>query len=542
MHTPLHLRRLLRAALLACILCGNLACAAPAPEKILVPMQDGVKLVTDVYKPDGPGPWPVILARSTYGRAMKDAANFAQSGYVVVIQDVRGMGESEGEQYVFNADGWRPGLQDGADTVAWIKAQPWCDGKIGTWGGSALGITQQLLAGASTDVAGQAIEVAPSNFYEQTAFRGGVWGKNLLEGWLTAIRQPHLIQVYKSHPRYDEFWSYYNFAERAPKMTAPALFIGGWYDIFNQGEIDSFVTREQQGGVGSRGHNYLIMKWSPHGPDTTLDYKHNENRFDLKVSELREKFYRAFLKGDSEALAGVPKVHYYVMGDDATGAPGNEWRTADTWPPYPTTPTRLYLDAVGALTRDAPTTPGFREFAFDPKDPVPTMGGQNLLLPSGPYDQRKVSGRADVLQYNSPVLDKPLEITGRVTVHLTVSTDAPDTDFTAKLVDVFPDGREILLLDHIRRVKSRDGYDRVAPLLTSVEQSVEIEIDLWSIAWIFNTGHKIGLQISSSNFPRFEVNPNTGADFPDEGAEMRVAHNRVHAAPGGSYLELPVHE
>jgi len=539
MYTPYLLHRFVRAALLACLVVTHTACAAP--EKNLVPMVDGVKLVTDVYLPEGQGPWPVILARSPYGRGMKEASDYAKDGYAVVVQDIRGTGESEGEKYIFHPDGWRSGLQDGADTVAWIKAQAWCDGKIGTWGGSALGITQQLLAGSSTDVAGQAIEVAPSDFYAQTVFRGGVWSKNLVEGWLTAIGQPHLIKVYKEHPRYDEFWSYYNFAERAPKMTAPALFIGGWYDIFNQGTIDSFVTREQQGGVGARGNNYLVMKWSPHGADTTLDYKHNENRFDLKISELRDKFYRATLKGDASALVGVPKVHYYVMGDDAPGSPGNEWRTADTWPPYATKPTRLYLDTAGGLSLNEPGAPGFREFAFDPKDPVPTMGGQNLLAAAGPYDQRKVSARKDVLQFNTSALEKPVEITGRVTVKLKVSSDAPDTDFTAKLVDVFPDGREILLLDHIRRVKSREGYDRVAPLLTGQEQTVEIDIDLWSIAWIFNTGHKIGLHISSSNFPRFELNPNTGADFPEEGAELRVAHNRVHAA-STSYIELPVRE
>lgn len=541
MPTP-HLVHALRVALLACLVLTHTACAEPKPEKHLVAMQDGVKLVTDVYLPGGKGPWPVILARSTYGRGMKDASGYSKRGYAVVIQDVRGMGESEGEKFVFNADGWREGLQDGADTVAWIKAQPWCNGKIGTWGGSALGITQQLLAGASTDVAAQSIEVAPADFYRETAFRGGVWGKNLLEGWLTAIGQPHLIAVYKEHPRYDEFWSYYNFAERAPKMTAPALLVGGWYDIFNQGTIDSFVTREQNGGVGARGRNYLIMKWSPHGPDTTPDYKHNENRFELKISEIRDRFYKAMLKGDDDALDGLAKVHYYVMGDDAPGAPGNEWRTADSWPPYATKATRYFLDTNGGLATTAPAEPGFREFAFDPKNPVPTIGGQNLLLPSGPYDQRPASVRPDVLKYATPVLDQPLEITGRVTVRLAVSSDAPDTDFTAKLVDIFPDGREILLLDHIRRVKSREGYDKVAAPLTGIEQTVEIEIDLWSIAWIFNKGHQIGLQISSSNFPRFEVNPNTGADFPTEDGELRVAKNRVHAAPGLSYLELPVRE
>lgn len=527
-----------RVLLLGALLFAQVSCAVE-PVKHLVPMRDGTKLVTDVYKRPGDGKWPALLARSTYGRGKGEADSFVNQGYAVVIQDVRGMGESEGEKYVFHPDGWREGLMDGADTVAWIKAQPWCNGVVGSFGGSALGITQQLCAPATDGLSGQFIEVAPSNMYTQVAYRGGVWGKNLLEGWLAAIQQPHLIQVYKEHPRYDTFWTYYNFEAKAPEMTAPALFVGGWFDIFNQGEIDSFVTRERDGGPGCKGNNYLIMKWSPHGPDTTPDYKHNQNRFDLKISDIRKKFFRKTLQGDAQAMDGVAKVHYYVMGDDAPGAPGNEWRTAETWPPYATTETAFHLggDALTAAAGDA----AFREFTFDPKNPVMTVGGQNLLIPSGPYDQRSVSGRADVLKYATAPLEKPLEITGRVTVRLSVSSDCPDTDFTAKLVDIFPDGREILMLDNARRVKSREGLDKVAPLLTGPDDIVTIEIDLWSIAWIFNTGHRIGLQISSSNFPRFEVNPNTGDDFPEQAKEMRTAKNRVHSGPvHDSVLLLPV--
>lgn len=533
---------LLRVAVVFVLALSHVACAAPTPTTIMLPMPDGVKLATDIYLPSDDGSWPVILARSTYGRNGGEAASLNRKGYVLVIQDVRGMNASEGEKYVFHPDGWRPELHDGADTVAWIKQQKWCNGKIGTFGGSALGITQQLLAPATKEIAAQFIEVAPSNMFAETAYRGGVWGKSLLESWLAAIGQPHLIPVYKSHPRYDEFWTWYNYAAKAPDMTSPAMFVGGWFDIFNQGEIDSFLTREQNGGPGCKGKNYLIMKWSPHGADTTPDYKHNENRFDLKISQLRDKFFKANLQGDAHALDGVAKVHYYVMGDDAPGAPGNEWRTAESWPPYATKETALHLQQDGSLGAAAGPD-GARAFTFDPAKPVMTVGGQNLVLPAGPYDQRSVSGREDVLKYVTAPLEKPLEITGRVKLRLSVSSDAPDTDFTAKLVDVFPDGREILMLDNVRRVKSRLGLDQAAPLLTGPSEIVEIEIDLWSIAWIFNTGHRIGVQVSSSNFPRFEVNPNTGEDFPPaDGAGMRVAHNQVHAGAHDSVLLLPVRE
>ena len=256
------MRRFVHVFVLLALALAPLACAAPAPVKYLVPMQDGTKLATDVYTPSEKGKWPVILARSTYGRPAMDAEKLVKQGYACVVQDVRGMGESEGEHFVFHADGWYPGLTDGADTAAWIKEQPWCNGIIGTYGGSALGITQQLIAPTTKLLSAQYVQVAPSNLYEQCAYRGGVWGKNLLESWLTAIKQPHLIEVYKSHPRYDEFWSYFNFDAKTPDIAAPAMFEGGWYDIFNQGEIDSFVNREKIGGPGCKGNNYLIMKLS----------------------------------------------------------------------------------------------------------------------------------------------------------------------------------------------------------------------------------------------------------------------------------------
>jgi putative CocE/NonD family hydrolase len=190
----------------------------------------------------------------------------------------------------------------------------------------------------------------------------------------------------------------------------------------------------------------------------------------------------------------------------------------------------------------APEEDATLQYIFDPANPVPTHGGANLFLPSGAFEQRHVrEGRDDILAFATEPLTEPLEITGRVRVKLFVSSDAPDTDFTAKLVDIFPagDDREILMLDGVQRVKARNSLSEAAPLLTGADDIVELEIDLWSIAWVLNKGHRIGLHVSSSNYPRFEVNPNTGADQPVE--EMRKALNQVHL--GGVYpsrLILPV--
>jgi len=517
--------------------------------RVRIRMRDGVLLAANVFRPAASGRFPAILIRTPYRRGRNITPNqraFVEHGYAVVVQDVRGMGASQGEKHVFYAEGWRPGFTDGADTVAWIKAQPWCNGKIGSFGGSALGMTQMLLAPATRDLTAQNIYVAPSDFYRESMYHGGVLCKNLIEGWLTAIKQPHIIDVYKSHPYYDEYWSYLDATAKAGDITSPVLLVGGWFDIFQQGTLNAFMAREERGGPGAKGNNYLIMKWSSHGPEIENDYKLNKNRRELDVSKVRKAFFDYHLRGNLDALKPYAKVNYYVMGADTPeGAPGNEWRKAETWPPFATTATPYYLRGDGTLATEAPAEESAAlEFTFDPKDPYPTHGGQNLLVPAGAFDQRLYSAaRADLLKFATAPLDAPIEVTGRVGVKLFVSTDAPDTDFTAKLVDIYPpdDDREILVLDNIQRVKLRKSLEKPEPLLTGPEEVVEIQIDLWSISWIFNTGHRIGLHISSSNFPRFEVNPNTGADFPTPDGEMRAAHNRVHLdAAHPSALILPV--
>lgn len=501
-----------------------------------LPMTDGTKIATDVYLPqDGPGPWPVVLVRSTYGRYVAKEDGYVKDGYAVVVQDVRGMGMSEGEKHVFYADTWRPGLMDGKDTVDWIKAQPWCNGKIGTTGGSALAMTTMLLAPTTHDLAAQTYSVTPSNFYTDTCYHGGVLRKNLMEGWLTAIGQPHIIDFYKGHPYFDDFWSHYDVVSRAQDITAPAVFNAQWFDIFLQGTINGFMSRELNGGPGARGNNYLVIRAGTHnGNERSPDFRFNKNRNSVPSGGLNRAFFECHLKGDTEALKKYSKVYYYVFGDDrALNAPGNEWRTADTWPPFPTEPTSYYLSDDNSLSLTHPTVQTASQgFTFDPAAPYPTNGGGNLFynIPRGPHDQRTNSAvRNDLLKFSTAPLPAPVEVTGRLTVKLWVSTDAPDTDFTAMLLDIFPEGdeREINIQDSIQRVKMRETLEKPAPLLTGPEQIVPLVIDLQSTSWIFNTGHRIGLHISSSNYPRYEVNANTGADHP-EGQELRVAHNRVH--------------
>ncbi len=511
------------------------ACAGPT----MVPMSDGVALATDVYLPEGEGPFPVVLARSFYGRGAGLAEQFTTNGVAFVIQDTRGRGDSEGEDLVFHTDGWGE-RQDGADTVRWIREQPWCNGKVGTMGASALGIVQVLMAPATPELTCQAIWVADSSFYGGLSYQGGVWRKELCEIWAENVGSAYRLAEWKAHPTYDAFWEEYNAEAQAERITAPAVHVGGWWDIFQQGTINNFVTRQERGGEGARGNQKLIMGPWLHGKVQEVGDLRLPDNYDFGFEAYSAGFLGHWLTGVDTGVMDEPPVRYYTLGDvDDPEAPGNEWRTADAWPPFETVETPLYLHADGALRHDSPAdADASRTFTFDPADPVPTLGGANLNIPAGPFDQREIGPRDDVLKFVTEPLASPLEITGRVKVRLHVSTDAVDTDFTAKLIDVYPDGREILMLDGIRRLKFRNGFER--PELLPPGEIAVLEIDLWSISLIFNKGHRIAVHVSSSNHPRFEVNPNNGDDFPSEGA-LRTAQNTVHlAAERPSALLLPV--
>ncbi|MFO7775785.1 MAG: CocE/NonD family hydrolase, partial [Candidatus Hydrogenedentota bacterium] len=495
------------------------AAELPSPTgTVMVPMRDGVELETDYYLPaEGEGPYPAILARSVYGREMGPAwANeILPWGIALVLQDTRGRGGSEGEDRAFADDGWGE-RRDGVDTVEWIREQDWCNGAVGTRGGSALGLTQLFLAAAGADVQAQFIAVAASEFHGQLAYQGGVWRTAVVENWLEMQGLEHIKERWQAHPTYDAFWRDYDFASRASHVTAPAIHFSGWFDIFAQGNIDNFLTRQYEGGAGARGNQIMVMgPWSHNITQEIGDLTLPEN-YNFDIDTLSERFFKHWLLEEDAGVMEEPPVHYYTLGDvEDPDAPGNEWRRADTWPPFETESTPLYLSPDGQLHGAMEdVAEGTQRYTFDPADPVPTHGGQNLFIPAGPFDQQELGERDDVLVFATEPLEEPLEITGRVTVDLYVSTDAPDTDFTAKLVDIYPDGREILMLDSIQRVKFRDGFEEPDPL---PEGDIgKVTIDLWSISLVFNEGHRIGLHISSSTHPRFEVNPNSGDDFPTE--------------------------
>ncbi len=526
--------------LLAALMSLAAAGCSPRPDTQMAPMRDGIRLATDCFIPRAT-PAPVILVRTVYGRSDKSyrttARSLKASGIGLVVQDTRGRFGSEGTDRVFLDDAWGE-LQDGADTVAWLRSQPWCNGTVVTMGGSALGITQILMAPATQDIAGQSISVACSSLYA-VAYIGGVWNKALVEDWAAGQGNDYMLQTWREHPRQDAFWDQLDAEAQAGRVTAPAIHFGGWWDIFQQGTINNFTSRQYGGGAGARGNQFLVMGPWAHGRQQDLGDLALPDNYTFPQSDLEWALMQYWLTGAGPEVMERPRVYYYVLGDvDNASAPGNIWRTADDWPPLETEPLEFHLGQSHALSEIPPAQEESYAFTFDPANPCPTHGGANLSLPAGPFDQRQVSGRSDVVSFATDPLTEPVEATGRISVRLFVKTTAADTDFTAKLVDIYPDGREILLTDSIQRLKYRSGGAAPEPVVPG--ETAELTIDLWSFSIIFNAGHRIGVQISSSNYPRFEVNPNTGADFPDNVSEVTATNTILTGPDHPSALILPV--
>ncbi len=520
---------------------------AQPPEKKTekIAMRDGTLLATDLYLPQGDGPFPVILTRTPYGRVKrgKDAGSFVNNGYVFIIQDMRGRFDSQGENLPFHGCGWSE-HQDGIDTLAWIKQQPWCDGRIATIGGSAGGITQNLLAGAAPDdLKAQYISVAAASMYSDGTYIGSAFRKADIENWTTGNKfDPKALELMRAHPSYDDYWARFETATRHAQMKVPAVHVGGWFDMFAQGTLDEFVGRQHRGAPGAKGAQKLVMGPWTHAigkmPAGELTFP-NATRVPVEYDPLR--WFAHYLKGADNGAEKEPAVAYYVMGDTATpGAPGNEWRFANDWP-IPAKETAVYLTGDRRLSLEKPSADvAPQEYTFDPANPCPTLGGHNLTIDRGSMDQRKIEGRDDVLVFTSSVVDKPVEVTGRIFAKIFISSSAADTDLSVRLCDVYPDGRSMLIAEGIQRLRYRRSREKPEPLTPG--QVEEVSVDCWSTSQIFNTGHRVRVTITSSNFPRFDVNPGTAQPWSEAGEKVKQT-NRIHCdAEHPSRLVVPVVE
>ena len=517
----------------------------PVVERVMLEMADGTHLATDIYYPqDNQDPWPVLLYRTPYGIASDNIGWVADYGYVGISQDCRGRFDSEGLDRMFLDDGWGPDHMDGRETVEWIIAQAWCNGELGTMGGSARGITQNMLAGSlPPGLDCQHVTMAPATMYQHTAFPGGAMRRRDVIGWLTGQGSTHMLDSLVAHPNYDEFWTYLDTQTRDPLITVPTYQVGGWYDLFADGQVAKFLGLQFNGGPGARGNQKLIMGPWTHGAGSgELTYPANSSQGNAEalIGNLSE-WLDHWMHGIPGDIMDRPAIAYYVMGDvDDPAAPGNEWRTSENWPPAGMIQETWYLHEGGVLNQDPPAPEEAPAgYSFDPFDPVPTRGGGNLIGLLGPYDQRPVEDRPDVVLYTSEILTTPVTICGPVRLTLYAASDRVDTDFTAKLSDVYPDGRSMLVCDGILRARHRLSMESEDFLIPN--QVYEFEILVGNTALCFNEGHRIRLALSSSNFDRFDVNPSTGVPFALEYDEMLVAFNTLRQdSEYPSRLSLPV--
>jgi hypothetical protein len=514
------------------------------PQTVRIAMSDGAHLTTDVYLPKGEGPFPVVFSRTPYGRAgfAQASVNFAAAGCVSVVQDMRGRFDSEGENLPFVGCGWNE-HQDGVETIEWIKKQKWCNGKIATIGGSAGGITQNLLAGAAPDgLTAQYITVAAASLYSDASYIGGAFRKADTADWLIHNKfDPRALAIILAHPSYDDYWKRFDTTARFEVMNVPAVHVGGWFDMFAQATINEFIGRQHHGASGSRGTQKLIMGPWTHGigkmPAGELTFP-NANKVPDPYNSNR--WFDHYLRGADNGVEKEPAVAYYVMGDTSEpGAPGNQWRQADDWP-VPGKETAFYLLRDGKLTLERPTASGGTpiEFTFDPANPCPTVGGNNLTILRGPMNQNKIESRSDVVLFSSAPLTEPVEVTGQVKAKVFIASSGTDTDLSVRLCDVYPDGKSYLIAEGMLRLRYRKSVAKPEPLTPGKIE--EVTVDCWSTSIVFNKRHRIRATLTASNYPRFDVNPGTGRPWSDGEPSVKQTNRIFCDAAHPSSVLLPV--
>ncbi len=539
--------------------------------------RDGVTLIADVYRPEAEGRYPTLLQRTPYDRkgATMDAMYLAGRGYTVVLQDTRGRFGSEGEFYPFRHE-----AQDGYDTIEWAAAQPWSNGKVGMFGGSYVGATQML---AATTKPPHLVAVFPyvtaDEYYEGWTYQGGALMEWFASSWSSGLavdtlrrksapgtgplewvkrdplREYPLLQPpdprdlapyfrdWVTHEADDDYWKAVRVRDHFGEMTIKGLHGAGWHDIFLRGSIRNYLgLREQAATQEAReGQRLLVGPWA-HAA-TSPEGKIGDVVFGkaavLDMAETIGEWFDYALQDVQNRFAGK-RVRLFVMGDDV-------WRDEDEFPLSRARESRFFLApgagrVGGLLVEKAPRKAPPSEYEYDPANPVPTLGGRlccGTAMQPGPTDQRPNEGRPDVLVFSSPPFVRELEITGFVSLELYAASSAPDTDFTALLVDVGPDGYARLLTDGIVRARYRKSTAG-PPVPLTPGQVEKYRIDLWATSNVFKAGHRMRVYVSSSNFPRFDPNRNTGEPIADATGGVKARQTIFHDAARPSALVVPV--
>jgi uncharacterized protein len=550
-------------------------------------MRDGVVLRADIYRPKADGQYPVILQRTPYDKrgGVEFGHRGAARGFVVIVQDTRGRYTSDGDFYTFKNES-----NDGYDTVEWAAALPYSNGKVGMWGGSYVGATQMLTAIAHPPhLAGICPVVTASNYHDGWTYQGGAfeqwfnqsWGSGLAQDtlnrhitkntnarigqWtlpltnyplfnfsqvnvgagLTQSIAPYYLD-WLAHPNYDDYWKRWSIEDHFSDINVPALHIVAWYDIFQGGSLRNYIGIKAHGGPAARAGQKLIVTTGGHagGPRIVGDVDFGAAAEEVDENSITLDWYDFLFKGVQNQFATQKPVRIFVLG-------ANTWRYEDDWPLARAKTTKYFLHSGGkanslrgdgTLSAATPRTEGMDHYLYDPMNPVPTIGGplccdSNDLKP-GARDQRSAESREDVLVYSTPAFTQDTEVTGPVMLELYASSSAVDTDFTAKLVDVGPDGFAQNLTEGILRARYRDSQE--TPSFLNPGDAYKFNIDLWSTSNLFKKGHILRLEVSSSNFPRFDRNLNTGEDQATAQKSLPATQTIYHDAAHPSALTLPI--
>jgi len=483
-------------------------------EHVMIPMRDGVHLSAYVYFPAGEGKWPVIFeqryADLTGAYSRKGAATIAKNGFVVAAVNYRGAYESEGRWVGYRALAWGE-RKDGYDICEWLAAQPWSTGKIGTYGGSQAGFAQNFLAVTQPPhLVCQYMTDTGLSLFQEGYRIGGVTRPNRFEELGKVARDPAesaaLLREWDAHPDYDDYWQQEDCSLHFAQMNVPCFTLGSWYDFMCQGSVASFVGRQHHGGDQSRGHQQLLIGPWLHGGAKAN--KINEMVFPENAQlppEHLARWFAHYLKGEDNGVDKEATVRYYVMGAAGEpGAPGNVWREAKDWPPAAES-VSYYLREEGGLNTAAPALAQSSDhYVSDPAHPM-SMPGRSFL---GAKDARAFEQQSEVKTWTTEPLREPVEWTGEVTAELYVSSTAPDTDFIARVSDVYPDGRSMLLMDYPLRARYREGFDKEALLHPGEVAKLTWHVGQTSL--IFNKGHRIRVTIASTGAPLYEPNNQTG--------------------------------
>lgn len=538
---------------------------------VTIPMRDGIRLAADVYRPPVPGRWPALLVRTPYNRKSRAMASyrfFARRGYAVVIQDTRGRYASQGVFGGIAQEG-----ADGNDSINWIAEQPWSNGRVGMVGSSYLGIVQWWAAVQDNP---HLLTISPMNsgddeyldrFYSpggalklghrllwvaenftppsqvRPPFGSYIFHLPLRTADMAAIGRPSLLwRDALAHPSDDIYWQQQSIRRQLSRVDIPVLSLSGWFDNYAESQLDAFQTL-------SRGDHFVetwIGPWA-HDPGLhfpTMDFGPEEF---IGIRARQADWFDRWLKKpehESGAAQSGGLLHIFVMG-------ANVWREERQWPIANTRYTPLYLGSSGSANSAAgdgslqwrPAKGSKSDaFVYDPGNPVPTIGGaiccDSKILPPGPLDQTPVERRPDVLVYTSHSLREPMEVTGPVRVVLYVATSANDTDFTAKLVDVQPDGRPLLICDGIQRLRYRLSLDK--PVFVRRNTAYRINIDAGVTSYVFEPGHRLRLEVSSSNFPKFDRNLNSMRPNAEETRISKARQTVFHDPRYSSAIILPI--